>query len=317
MSRHESRPVAISGYERVRAPKYLTLSPAYVDEVVGFVRELERKAVVGKKMVIDFSKTELIHALGAVYLYSEIDRALMKMSVIRIQGISKKQVRSALRIAGILTLCGYPAPPTDFHIPVLRGKDDDHLPVIVEYLMKTALVQKELNITDSDYAERLVNKAISEAMLNVKQHAYPQSEEYRFWWATATILDTNLHIALCDRGVGIPKTLENRTWFKVISTAMNLGSEDAKMIEAAMKYTRSSRTGHSGGGLGSRDIQQLVLDAREGHLTIISGKGYYCLQGKNGKETSEKIGYDVAGTIIHWQIPLHRQPEAHHERAHH
>lgn len=311
----DHRPVGISGYEIIGAPEYLALTPEQSDEIILFARELERKSVAGKKMVIDFSKTKLVHALGAVYLYSEIDRAIMKASVIRIQGISKKQVRDALRITGILTLCGYPAPPAGFHIPVIRGKDDDHLHEIVEYLMNTALIQEELNTTDPDYAERLVNKAVSEAMLNVKQHAYPESGPSDFWWATAAILDSNLHIALCDRGVGIPKTLAEKGKFKAILAALKPGSGDDEMIKAAMEYTRSSRR-IRGGGLGSLDIQQLVLDAHEGHLTIISGKGYYQLQGKNNDQMAKKIGYDVTGTLIQWQIPLHHQSEVHHEKAH-
>ncbi|MDD9869038.1 MAG: hypothetical protein OXU50_03990 [Gammaproteobacteria bacterium] len=305
-----------SGHERIHAPECLALLPEHADRVIRFVHELERKAVAAQKIVIDFSKTELVHALGAVYLYSEIDRARMNRAVIRVQGMSNNlQVFDALRITGILAVCSHPALPDSAHIPVIRGKDDNHLPMIIEYLMNTALVQKQLNIKDSDYAESLVNKAISEAMLNVKQHAYPQNEANDFWWATATIFGNSLHIALCDRGVGIPKTLKDKNWFKKAWATLKSDSSDAAMIKAAMEYTRSSREGH-GGGLGSHDIQQLVLGAHEGHLTIISGKGYYCLRGKNNDQIAQKIGYDVAGTLIHWQIPLHRQSEAHYERAH-
>ena len=308
--------IRISGHERIRAPECLTLTPGYADEVIRFVHELGRKATAIKKMVIDFSKTKLVHALGAVYLYSEIDRAQMNKSVIRIQGISELQVRDALGITGILEKCGHSAPPDSSHIPVLKGKDDDHLHMIVNYLMGIALFQKQLVNTNPDDAERLVSKAIGEAMLNVKQHAYPQDEPNDFWWTTATIFENNLHIALCDRGMGIPKTLVNKSWFKKALSALKPDSGDAEMIEAAMEYTRSSREGH-GGGLGSRDIQQLVLDAHEGHLTIISGKGYYRLRGKNNDQIAQKIGYDVAGTLIHWQIPLHRQLEAHYEERVH
>jgi len=289
------------------------LTPEFADSVIPFVQELGSKAVGGNKVMIDFFKTKRISALGAVYLYSEIDRALMKASAkIRIRGVSSRQVRHALDMTGIFTLCKYPAPLPSPHIPVLRGTDDNHLSKIVEYLMNTALVQKEPKNANPAYPDRLVNTSICEAMLNVKQHAYPQSEPNAFWWATAAILDNNLHIALCDRGVGIPKTLVEKGMFKAVLAALKTEPSDAEMIKAAMEYTRSSRKAR-GGGLGSRDIQQLVLDAREGHLTIISGEGYYHLQGKNNNQIAQKIGYDVAGTLIQWQIPLHRQSEAPHE----
>lgn len=289
--------------------------PEHANEVIRFVRKLGRRAIVGKEVVIDFSRTKWVTALSAVYLYSEIERVSMKESMVHIQGMPHSQVRDALGVTGILALCGHSALPDSSHIPVLRGKDDDHLPVIIKYLMGIALFQKQLITTDPYHAERLVNKAISEAMLNVKQHAYPQNELNDFWWATATIIENNLHIALCDRGVGIPKTLAGKGRFKTVLASLKPNPSDAEMIKAAMEYTRSSRRVH-GGGLGSRDIQQLVLDAHEGHLTIISGKGYYCLRGKNNDQIAQKIGYDVAGTLIHWQIPLHRQSEAHYERAH-
>lgn len=302
-----------SGHERIHAPECLTFLPEHADGVIRFVHELKHKAIAVKRIVLDFSKTELVHALGAVYLYSEIDRARMNKSVIRIQGMSNNlRVFDALRITGILGVCSHPALPDSSHIPVIRGKDDDYLTRIVKYLMNTALVQKQLNSKDSDSAESLVHKAISEAMLNVKQHAYPQTEANDFWWATATIFENNLHVALCDRGMGIPKTLVNKSWFKTALSALKPDSGDAEMIKAAMEYTRSSREAQ-GGGLGSRDIQQLVLDAHEGHLTIVSGKGYYRLRGKDNDQITRKIGYDVTGTLIHWQIPLRCQSEAHYE----
>lgn len=308
----KARPFARSKW--VHAPGHLALTPKHAGKVIRFVHELERKAVVGKKMVIDFSRTKLITALSAVYLYSEIDRALMKKSVVRIHGRLNPQVRYALGITGILEKCGHSAPPDSSHIPVLRGEDDDHLPIIVNYLMGIALFQKQLITPEPDDAERLVNSAISEAMLNVKQHAYPRKGPNDFWWATATILENNLHIALCDRGVGIPKTLKEKGRFRAVLAKLKPGAGNAKMIKAAMEYTRSSREG-GGSGLGSRDIQQLVLEAREGHLTIISGKGYYHLQGESEKQLTREMTDDVAGTLIQWQIPLHRQSEAHHERA--
>lgn len=312
--RQVAQSIGNSGHGRIHAPERFALTPKYADKVIRFVYELKRKAVVGEKVVIDFSKTTLVTALSAVYLYSEIDRALRNKSVVRIQNIPNSQVRYALGITGILTICGHSDPPDSSHIPVIRGKDNERLPDIIEYLMGIALFQRQLITTNPDYAERLVDKAISEAMLNVKQHAYPQNRPNDFWWATATILENNLHIALCDRGVGIPKTLKEKDKFKAALAALKPGAGNARMIKTAMEYTRSSRK-VSGGGLGSRDIQQLVLEAHEGHLTVISGKGYYRLQGESKKQITREMTYDVAGTLIQWQIPLHHQSEAHHERA--
>jgi len=292
------------------APQNIALIPRHANSVIMFVRKLCDKALGNSKVVINFSNTERISALGAVYLYSEIDRVQMKSSVkIRIRGASVEQVRYALRMTGIFKLCGHPDPPVDTAIPIFRGKDDHRLDDITQYLMDTALLANQLGIDNWNHAERLANKAIGEAMLNVKYHAYQPNEEHDFWWVTATILDNELHVALCDRGVGIPKTLPEKVWFKRFAKTLTLGVDDAKMIKEAMEYTRSSRQTSQGVGLGSRDIQALISEQGRGQLTIISGTGHYRLQTQDGKahEATRKIGYDVKGTLIQWLIPL-QQP---------
>lgn len=306
-ARHRTiRPSRTPDHEIV-APQSIALLPRQVDSVVLFVRKLSSKALGNSKVVINFSNTKRISALGAVYLYSEIDRVQMKLSVkIRIRGVSVKQVRYALRMTGIFKLCGHPDPPADTTIPIFRGKGDHRLDDITQYLMDTALLANQLGIDNWDHAERLANKAIGEAMLNVKYHAYRPDENHDFWWVTATILDDELHVALCDRGVGIPKTLPEKAWFKKFAKTLKLGIDDAKMIKEAMEYTRSSRQTRQGVGLGSRDIQALISEQGRGQLTIISGAGHYRLQAQDGKahETARKIRYDVAGTLIQWRIPL-------------
>jgi len=265
-------------------------------------------------MTIDFSKTVFMSALGTVYVYSEISKiqTAYQRAVVRIRAetVSSIQVANTLRESGLLQLCGSSAEPRGEFLPIVQGKGDEHLPEITAYLMNTALFQGQLGEADRAYAERLVHKAISEAMLNVQYHAYPQDKEHDFWWVTAAIFKNELHIALCDRGVGIPKTLLKQAWFKKFAQTLKLGVDDAEMIKEAMKYTRSSRKIRQGVGLGSRDIQALISEQGKGQLIIISGAGHYRLQTQDSSmlpETAEKIGYDVTGTLIQWRIPL-QQP---------
>lgn len=139
-------------------------------------------------------------------------------------------------------------------------------------------------------------------MLNVGYHAYPRTEkEQCFWWIMAEIIDEKFYIVLCDRGVGIPSTLKTHGLPGLMKEFL-LGQDDAKMIKTAMKYTRSSRN-RSGGGLGSRDIQALVLE-KQGKLTIISGRGFYSLEGESKAEKATEMKQDVRGTLIQWEIPF-------------
>ncbi len=284
--------------EIILAPKQLVLQkPQLTNECTAFIQRLSKSIPKKKTTCIDFSNTEIFTALAAVYLYSEIDRH--NAAVVKIQNISSKQVRNTLGRSGLLKLCGHSDMDSDGY-PITRGIDDDDLPEIIQYLMTTASLYNQLNPKNSPQAERLVSKAISEAMLNVSQHAYPGTDKNsRFRWIIADIIDSNLHIALCDRGVGIPKTLFNKSWFKEIAWT---GIGDAKAIRKAMQYTRTQSRRH-GSGLGSKDIQELILEGK-GELIIISGKGYYCLKGSNKKEKTYRISYDIKGTLIQWRIRI-------------
>lgn len=309
----EPPPTYDSGFEIIFAPRSFIMTPENISEVVEFIRRLNKGGKASQRMTIDFSKTVFMSALGAVYVYSEISKiqATYQRAVVRIrtETVSSIQVGHTLRNSGLLQLCGSSAEPRGDFLPIIQGKGDQHLREITAYLMNTALFQGQLSEADPAYAELLAHKAISEAMLNVQYHAYPQDKEYNFWWVTAAIIDNELHIALCDRGVGIPKTLLKKAWWKKFAKAFELGVDDAKMIKEAMVYTRSSRKKRTGAGWGSRDIQRLVLDHGRGRLTIISGAGHYHLQTRDNKphETAREIRYNVTGTLIQWLIPL-QQP---------
>ncbi len=301
--RHERRQFrSLSGYQIIPAPKQIVMHPRDIHKTARFIQKLRGKT--NRNLFIDFFKTDFLSALGAVYLYSEIDRIQSQSGVtIKLRSKAGSQVRNALRNTGILALCGDTEMPDRGMLPIIRGERDEGLPDITKYLMKTALLNRQLEINNQDYAEWLVNKAIGEAMLNVGYHAYPDRTDRRFWWAIAAIISNQLHIALCDRGVGIPETLRTKSWFSPILETLSVGSDDGKIIRSAMQYTRSSRH-HPGGGLGSRDIQNLVLEMGKGQLTIVRGRGYYRLQGEGGRDPSKNIGHNVGGTFILWRIPL-------------
>ena len=75
--------------------------------------------------------------------------------------------------------------------------------------------------------KRLLFSAVTEAMTNVRQHAYrkhaPYSFEPQFWWLSAAFNteEQMINIMIYDRGSGIPETLR-RTWpekFKMLAPA--------------------------------------------------------------------------------------------------
>ena len=197
--------------------------------------------------------------------------------------------------------------PSGDVLPVISGKDNEYIKEIIDYLLIKAHLERQLtNVTIAE-AEHLASSAIMEAMLNVKYHAYPHQTEKR-WWFTATIFEEQLYIAICDRGVGIPETLPRKGLGEILRSVVG---DDSKMIQAAMRYTRTSRE-ESGAGYGTRDIQRLILKQRQGNLTIISGKGHYrlsCNEHGEEEELVNQIDDDINGTVIQWTIPLYPKSE--------
>ena len=287
------------------APEHLSFFSETADETIRFNNRIRSAVDRRSRVLLDFSKTVDLTAAGLVYLYSEIAgiRSKFGLSAVRINvnNISPT-TRWALRESGILNLTNGGPQPRGQMLPIATGEDDQGLVDIVDYLIRKAISGRQLRGITIDQAEQLAGNALAEAMLNVKYHAYPKQEEKR-WWLTSAILDAQLFIALCDRGVGIPKTLPTKGWFEHVRR-LAPADDDAQVIKAAMEYTRSSQTGRSRRGLGTRDIQRLVLDQKSGRLTVISGKGHYRLSGRSGKETATTLHEDVGGTVIQWTIPM-------------
>ncbi len=295
----------VSKREWVIAPRELSLFANTADETIRFVERVRKMAARGLRVLIDFSKTNQLTATGSVYLYSEIDRLQRDhgVAVVRfnLKGISS-HIGFVLREVGLIELAHTGPRSTGQLLPIVAGQDDDRIQEIVDYVIGKAVRDEHLGGTDASQAEKLTGGAISEAMLNVKYHAYPHLETKR-WWLTAAILDSQLYIVLCDRGVGIPVTLPRQDWFEILRGKFPF-NDDAEMIQAAMRYTRTSQTRKHRRGLGSRDIQQLVVDRRSGHLTVVSGSGHYRLSGEQDQEEITKLNADVGGTVIQWTIPI-------------
>ena len=308
---HSYRPnrqdLLAKGQNRVNrsAPEHLSFFSETADETIRFNNRIRSAVDRKSRVLLDFSRTVELTAAGLVYLYSEIEdiRAKFGQSAVRINVKNvPRATKWALRESGILDLTNGGPQPRGEMLPIATGEDDQGLVNIVDYLIGQAISGRHLGAINIDQAEQLTGSAIEEAMLNVKYHAYPNQGEKR-WWLTSAILDAQLFIALCDRGVGIPETLPTKGWFEQIRRLLPM-DDDAHMIKAAMEYARSSQSEKSRRGLGTRDIQRLVLEQHSGRLTIVSGKGHYRLSGKSGKETATALREDVGGTVIQWTIPM-------------
>lgn len=292
--------------------KACALSVEDIDEAMVVFRDISCHLVKGERVLLDFTKTTYISIVYAVYLYAAIQASVEKFGrsciVISIDSLLSAQVKLVLRLTGILNL----ANGARFDVarkgilPIIYGTKDDQLDLIINYIVSVAAKTGNLSSEPKRLAEaeHLAWRAISEAMLNVDYHAYPEAGVAKSWWCTAVILEGDLYLSLCDRGVGIPKTLPRAGWWEIAMGLLPL-NDDAQMIQAAMAYTRSAAKKKTERGLGTKDMQRLVLERGAGFMTIVSGRGHFKLDGDDfGKETIFTTKEPIIGTAINWKIPL-------------
>lgn len=162
-------------------------------------------------------------------------------------------------------------------------------------------------------ARKKLFRAISEAMLNVGQHAYPDGTRYTNrargrWWLMGTVdrRRNELMIAFCDLGVGIPSTLPKLYTWELIRAALALlpgiKPNDAQMIQAAMTIGRT-QTGATSRGKGLNDLRRFIDESGSGKLHLASRHGLYTYNA-GGAEKVQNYSYSNGGTIIKWSVPL-------------
>jgi hypothetical protein len=156
-------------------------------------------------------------------------------------------------------------------------------------------------------------RAVTEAMINVGQHAYPIENRYptsirgRWWLAGAVDQHADsLMVMFCDLGVSIPHTLPklyaSETIGACLSLLPGLNPNDGELIRAGMTLGRS-QTRETNRGKGLNDLRSFVDQSGSGELHIHSRYGSYCYRALE-KEQTENYDTAIGGTFIRWNVPL-------------
>lgn len=288
--------------------------PDYIDKTIEKIDDIRSLIEGGDRVFIDFSRTIQITANFSVYFLSEI-RLLsdvhgsdcVKFNLSNLP----PQTYFLLKGLGLLRYAEKIQPNIRGGLlPIIEGTGGHQgIDEIIDFVVKVAIDKGEIPRESKAEAEALVSRALNEAILNVDYHAYPNLDKSdKTWWITAAIIDGNLYLSLCDRGVGMPTTIPRQAWFEHVLGALPI-NDDATMIQAAMKYTRTSAKKRKsdkrhGRGLGTKDIQSLVLKHQKGSLVVISQRGYYKLIGESAKEELVPLKRPLKGTSVNWKIPL-------------
>lgn len=196
-------------------------------------------------------------------------------------------------------------------------------------MVRRALPFREGRLTDGEVADRLreelealcggtigparaIYSAITEAMTNARQHAYPRGQAYwpktprKKWWAGGSWSpDTDrVHVVIYDQGVGVPATLpRSRIWSqikRVLEDGPAFEHNDSALLAAALEVKRTS-TAEPGRGKGFRDMTEWIDQTGTGFFRLLSGQGevtYY----PGGKVAKRKVPVPFLGTLVEWEV---------------
>jgi len=291
------------------------------DEVIGFFSHFRSMAyndrAFDRPFGIEFAALRKVAPGAALMLAAELYRLQRfvgrRLSAVR-QDEWDPEVRRTLQELGLFKLL---ATPNVY--PVMRRDDNPSLEII-EYSVDAEvdgnkcghLLDCLAEIAGDLPAQNFIYDGLIEALKNSKHHAYSEERWYGVepgtWFMTGSYdrLERQLTAAVFDLGVGIPATLPRSGLWEHLRPILSLsGSDDAKMISAAMEYGRT-RTHLQGRGKGL-PIMMRLLDHHPGYLRIVSGKGeaVYDSLTKSIHETSH--AESIGGTLIEWSIASDRR----------
>jgi hypothetical protein len=166
---------------------------------------------------------------------------------------------------------------------------------------------------------------LTEAMTNVRQHAYPDSTVHvpasmQRWWlfslcnAPTQSESGQLYIAFYDVGIGIPEsmrrllTLGERLKEGVDQVLKGLGitegrTQDSQLLRLAVDKNRTS-TGLPFRGKGLPEMKDFVMSTSGGRMTIVSGAAQYSCNASEAEPATARCEIPIAGTLILWNLPL-------------
>lgn len=305
------------GYKNLKVPVCLDLIKNY-DETVEFIRTIKSYSMGLRKSVrLIFDETEDISPEALLLLLAEFYRCRKIFGDKRVTGTypKSKKVEKIMEASGFFDLLEVvPRNPTktkQYPLDYIKFITGNKLIESTARVLREALLGGKISM--GTIAKKRLYRAITEAMINVVQHAYPKNQRGKHqiknnWWISGHVNQRSgrLVILFCDLGVGIPNTLPKvHGWEKirsVLSILPGVKPNDAQMISAGMEIGRTS-TGMSGRGKGLNDLKMFVDDTGGGELNIFSRKGHYKYEAGKGVKLNN-YSNSICGTLIKWSVPI-------------
>lgn len=315
----------------LKAPRVFSLANHHHRaSLLKFLRALRRRALaIGKGLRIDFSGTAQMVACGTLLFVAELDR-IIRITTGRVSITMRrpkdKIVGQVLHQVGVINLLkAKPYQQDEFADNVKHWRYATSVHAVADDFDRV-LTECEGKITPA--LSKSIYKGVTEAMTNCAQHAYlePREDGFRIsderrWWMFSEELDGKLHVAFCDLGMGIPRSLPrvadetSAGWLDVLRgflQAFTPDKHEAALIKAALEIGQS-RTKEPHRGLGLRQIVDTVSLEPGSSVLIFSNKGAYELV-PDRRITERLIQFEdsIMGTLIQWSMPIHHRDDNEH-----
>lgn len=267
-----------------------------------FERSVERSLAGGVGVVIDFSEISRLYPCGLLLLMGLIsDWRARFPGMLRARYPKDDLAEQMLQHVRVLQDLGLAARKEITHNDVnrwyyLTGSNVDTGPF-------DGFMERVAELAGHE-AQAGLYECISEAITNVKHHAY-QNTEAEGWWAFCTVSDRKIFVAIRDRGATIPSTLMEKqtTKDRMMLRGLRGKRADPELIASAVGGRTRTSLPHRGKGL--RDMYQFTKKSANSELGIYSRNGYFqYIPGRDRPESSGMIEEPVKGTLLLWLINL-------------
>jgi hypothetical protein len=300
----------------LEVPPILCLDDHY-ENTVGLIRALRRLALKERRPVrLLFENVKAIKASALLLLLAEIHRCRIVRGSHLVTGTYPKDPKlermlCAMGFFDILKVRSRVTVKQTYPMNYIKFASADKLKEHQARQLRADLLGDKIEM--QVIPRKKLQRAITEAMLNAVQHAYPKNAAKNHpgrnrWWLSGTYnrRTKDLTIMFCDLGVGIPATITKLYLMERIRAAVSLlpgiQISHGQLITAAMTLGRT-RTGNQGRGKGLNDLRKFIDQANSGELKIYSGKGSYTYHA-GGKEESDNYEQSIGGTLIKWRVPI-------------
>ena len=279
------------------------------EELLLFIEKIKKYLFYGYKIDISFAETETLIPCGTLWATAQIERLIaLYPNQLTCDYPEDDIVEQLFQHIGLLQKLGL----TEERLLIdsdnvrywhyVEGTSTDDVSHFSQ-LFKSITLSEELSSGLFD--------SMSEAVTNTVQHAYDRSEQ-KEWRMFAQKKDGRLEVAICDLGIGIPRSLRQKPELKDWLTSpiqTSKRNKDTTLLELAIQSSRSkTKLPHRGKGL--KEMLELVKNGKVGGFRVFSGRAFFDYNVNKETEMVKHFKNSINGTLIQWQIPLENDYDA-------